>query len=364
MSESTTAMTTTSADEPLLIQACAPAEWNDWVAQFEDDSIYQSWEYEEAREDAKHTEVSRLGIEENGSRIAAAQVRVKRIPVVGGGLAYVYRGPVWRREDSKAAHLRTALGRLRQTFVDEQRLTLRIVPNVAQDGCADAIERAFEETGFRKEKGGNPEKTIVLDLAEPATELRKRFAQKWRNGLNQAERQRLEVTTGCSGDDWARFENLYNVMWAEKRFDTGVSVTTFGQLQKALTQARKMTVRLAWLEGRPVAGHVSSMLGNTCVYLLGASIDAGRKSRAAYLLQWRALLMAQEQGARRYDLGGIDPAANPGVYHFKSGMGGLETEMLPPFVATPSGARSLITSVAERAYRGLHRKGGERVAAR
>ena len=48
----------------------------------------------------------------------------------------------------------------------------------------------------------------------------------------------------------------------------------------------KLTVLLAMSEGQPVAGHVSSLLGDTCIYLLGASNDEGRNTRAAYLLQF------------------------------------------------------------------------------
>jgi hypothetical protein len=42
------------------------------------------------------------------------------------------------------------------------------------------------------------------------------------------------------------------------------------------------------------------------------------------------MLWLKEHGARGYDLGGIDPEANPGGYHFKSGFGGVDMTQLPP----------------------------------
>src|SRR6185295_651974 len=86
----------------------------------------------------------------------------------------------------------------------------------------------------------------------------------------------------------------------------------------------RFEVGLATVAGEPVAGIIISFVGDTAVYLLGASSQAGREQKAAYLLQWQAIQRARAAGARFYDLGGIDPAENPGVHQFKSRMGGVE----------------------------------------
>ena len=53
------------------------------------------------------------------------------------------------------------------------------------------------------------------------------------------------------------------------------------------------------------------MLGDTAVYLLAASNEAGRQTNAAYLLQWKAIEAAIARGCRWYDLGGVHPENNP-----------------------------------------------------
>jgi lipid II:glycine glycyltransferase (peptidoglycan interpeptide bridge formation enzyme) len=50
-------------------------------------------------------------------------------------------------------------------------------------------------------------------------------------------------------------------------------------------------------------------------------------------LLWRALAEAKETGMRWLDLGGIDPEANPGTYHFKAGLGGRDVCYLGEFDA-------------------------------
>jgi len=48
------------------------------------------------------------------------------------------------------------------------------------------------------------------------------------------------------------------------------------------------------------------------------------KTKGSYLLQWRAIQWLKGKGCRWYDLGGINPETNPGVYHFKAGLSGID----------------------------------------
>src|SRR4051794_27392976 len=54
---------------------------------------------------------------------------------------------------------------------------------------------------------------------------------------------------------------------------------------------------------------------------VGASNDLGRATNAAYLLQWKVIEAASRAACRRYDLGGVDPEGNPGLYRFKQSDG-------------------------------------------
>jgi len=105
-----------------------------------------------------------------------------------------------------------------------------------------------------------------------------------------------------------------------------------------------------------VAGHLGSCLGDTCVYLLGAADRVGLEQKASYLLQWHVICAAQARHAVRYDLGGVDPDRNPGVYHFKSGLGGTEVVVPGPFECAPGAMGRMIVRGAERVHRWLHRR--------
>jgi lipid II:glycine glycyltransferase (peptidoglycan interpeptide bridge formation enzyme) len=56
-----------------------------------------------------------------------------------------------------------------------------------------------------------------------------------------------------------------------------------------------------------------------------------------------------------YDLGGIDPDGNPGVYHFKSGLGGRDITCAGPFQAPPGPLKAAMVHALESLYRRMRR---------
>ena len=60
-------------------------------------------------------------------------------------------------------------------------------------------------------------------------------------------------------------------------------------------------------EGEPIAVSICSAIGDTGIYLLGASGDKGMNLNGSNLLQWQMIEWLKEQGCHWYDLGGINP---------------------------------------------------------
>ena len=105
----------------------------------------------------------------------------------------------------------------------------------------------------------------------------------------------------------------------------------------------------------PVAGLVVSAMGDSAIYLLGATSDGGLNTKGAYLLQWTMIQCLKENGIRWYDLGGIDAEGNPGVYSFKRGFSGLDVCQINPLVASGSAVSSAIVKAGlamQRTLRG------------
>ena len=106
---------------------------------------------------------------------------------------------------------------------------------------------------------------------------------------------------------------------------------------------------------RQISDTILGAIGDTPIYLLGATSDEGLKLKGAYLLQWRAIQWLKERGCRWYDLGGINAAENPGVYEFKSGFGGEETDHLGTYELSANWASAFCVKAGEQAQALSHK---------
>ncbi len=154
---------------------------------------------------------------------------------------------------------------------------------------------------------------------------------------------------------------LYRQLLDRKGFAVDLHADFYAAVQEDLAEPEAFVVSIALDEGRAVAGHVASVLGDTCVYLLGATDERGIQDKSSYLLQWRTIQLARQRDCRWYDLGGIDPEGNPGVYHFKQGLGGVEVSAAGPYERQPAGLRRHIVRGCETVYRSVPAQDGAQI---
>jgi hypothetical protein len=147
-------------------------------------------------------------------------------------------------------------------------------------------------------------------------------------------------------------------MKERKGFQSSVDIEQFAHIQGSLTGAHRLRILICEDGGVPVAGLVASAIGDSAIYLLGATSDDGLNSKGAYLLQWRLIQALKESGCKYYDLGGIDPERNPGVYHFKQGLSGVDSIQLSPVVACKSVLSSTVVNVSLAVHRSMQRASG------
>jgi hypothetical protein len=312
-----------------------PQTWSDILARFDDASIYQTWAYGAVRWGVRS--LSHLVLRQAGQIVGAAQLRLARVPFVPVGVAYLRWGPMCQIKGRPLdpAVVTEMTSCLRHEYVERRGLALQIIPAAfTSNSRADAFDSAFSQSGMHPEPSLGVYRTILVDLSPTVEAMRKRLDQKWRNQLNRAEKNNLVLEASESREAYREFLQLYEAMRERKRFETSVDAGEFGQIQELLTPAAKMQTFLARADGEAVGALVCSLLGNTAIYLLGATNERARELKAAYFLQWQAMLWLRAHGAVGYDLGGVAPVANPGGYHFKSGFGGDEVTQMAPHAMT------------------------------
>jgi lipid II:glycine glycyltransferase (peptidoglycan interpeptide bridge formation enzyme) len=334
------------------VDRATPAEWSSMLDLFADANLYQTWSYGAVRWGRKN--LSQLVLKRDGEVFGMAQLRVVRPTRFNFGMAYLRWGPLCHRRGRELdAEVFLYMARaLQEEYAGKRGLLLQIVPNAfAGSSRAALFQSCFSRFTEEPRTSANLYRTFVLDLAPTIEELRKNLDAKWRNKLTQSEKKGLKVVAGNGTEEYRTFCQMYDQMRKRKTFETTVDVEEFGRLQEDLPKTHRMQVLICEQAGVPVAGLVASALGDSAIYLLGATSDDGLTAKGAYLLQWTLIRWLKENGIRWYDLGGIDPEGNPGVYTFKKGLSGADLHQLTPLVTCNSVVSSAIVRAGLAAQR-------------
>jgi len=329
-------------------------QWQTAAGRFLDYNYRQMWDFGVACAERVGAVSEHVAVELDGEVVGLADVRVKRIPGLGTGIAYVNGGPLVRRGDDRDRDgLSLCLKALIEEYTDRRGMVLRVMAPIDGGSWNEGQKAVFAEAGFLPSEATRPYRTFLLNIDREPEEIRKSMAQKWRNGLNQSEKRGLAIRAGTDPALFREFCDLFSRFIERKQFEVDLTPPFYLSVHERASEPDRFLVTLVDLDGAVVAGHVASLLGDTSVYLLGASSDEGLKAKATYLLQWQAIQAARERGLKWYDLGGIDPEGNPGVYHFKSGLGGQDVTAPGPLEYAATGLRGTVVHWSERTYRWL-----------
>ena len=336
-------MTTALADGYTAeVDTIRPEDWCEVIAGFSDGNLYQLWQHGSGPE--RFMDVSRLVLKRGGRVVAAAEVRTFRLPLMRRGIAYVLWGPVWkpRAGDADPQVFEQAVRALANEYVHLRGQVLRLNPRVYADPNGDEA-RLLGSEGFSTHTIARTKRSLLIDLSPTVEELRKQLDKKWRNCLSKAERSGLVIDEGTDNARFDEFVSLYARLLERKQFEPSADIQKHRRVQQSLPDATKMRVVLARQEGVPCAGALISPIGETAVYLFGATDESGMRTNAAYFVQWHVVNSLRAQGFKFYDLNGIDPEANPGVYHFKRGLAGRDGREVT-FIGQFQAARPSVTT--------------------
>ncbi|MDC7785277.1 GNAT family N-acetyltransferase [Rhodoplanes sp. TEM] len=168
--------------------------------------------------------------------------------------------------------------------------------------------------------------SMELDLSGGADALLAGMNGKWRRNLRLARKEDVVVGRNAAVDlDELRalFAEMEQAKGLPELASRDKLAALFGAARPALD-----TVSCRTADGALIAFRCALRVGDRACDYLAAANPEGRRRRAAYLLLWEMLGHCRDTGIARYDLGGIDPAANPGVYEFKRTTGAARVDFL------------------------------------
>ena len=331
-------------------------EWGSLAASFQDLSYRQTPSFVSEMAKLIKGKPEFVALHGDGGLVGLCAVRVKRLPALPFGVAYVLHGPMTMPDRTFSGPTYAAcLSALAQHYVKKRMLSLRIVPPFAASRSQTEAMEALASAGFRK-LDHKTSRTILLAVDRDLAQIRKGLEQRWRNMLVSAEKVALEIVESTRPDDFRIMAPMHQDLEQKKNFRSGHEVAFFERAQRSAAPFEQVALYLARFEGRAVSAALVSFAGDSAVLLLAATNEEGRRLRASYRIQWRIVQDAIAKGKRWYDLGGVDPDKNPDGYRFKKRMNGVEISELGVFECAPNAIALGAVAFAEQVYRRASRR--------
>jgi len=296
-------------------------EWYRIMSLFEDASIFQTWDYDEAIHGGNN--ISHLVLKKQGSIVAACQTSIFNVKYINIGIAYIRYGPLWKLKgmERDTDVFRSIVHAIIEEYVHKRSLFLRIYPRLFEEHDV-VCKRIMLEEKLRPRKERTHNKTIIFNIDSNLEELKKSLDPKWRNKLKKTEGGNIYIKEGYTKEYINLFVQIYKSMVRRKNFIPSRDIVDFLRIQENLPDMYKMMVMISFSDGGPGAGAICSPIGNTGICLFAATNELGMKDHGSHLIQWNLIKRMKEIGCKRYDLHGINKSTNPGTYKFKKGLAG------------------------------------------
>lgn len=265
---------------------------------------------------------------------AAAMVLKRKVPRLPFSILYVPKGPIL--DYNHAALRRVVLAQLEQLAQQERAIFVKIDPDVVQGWDFEEEEqnspigsKFIEELLGRGWRYSDDQvqfrNTVELDIDRPAEDILAAMKSKTRYNIRLAGRKDVVVRRGTAAD-FPTIAGMY--METADRDDFTVRPTEYYlDAWQTFYDAGLAQPFIAEYEGTPLGAVIIVRSGQRAIYMYGASTEIERQRMPNYLLQWEAILWAQEQGCTVYDFWGAPDKfveSDPlwGVWRFKDGFQG------------------------------------------
>lgn len=295
-------------------------DWRKLTSQAPISNWMQTWPYAQAlwRRDYKKTRIA--SVEKDGDVIAVMYVQeIKLGPVQ---IVEINRGPIWIKPKPTLSDLKELALEIRREFPKRWLQSFKWLPEWPH---SEKAHQSMLECGFKMK--AQTFETIIIDITPSEEDLRKNLEQKWRNSLNKAEKSNLNIKIETSAKNLAPFLTRYNAHKFEKRF-VGPSAQFIAEEFKEALNLGDASLLWCYQGEEPIAGLYIFTHGTTATYRVGWNTEAGRKANAHYVLLWETIKYLKKLNVEKFDLGGILSDEEPGLTHFKMGLGGEKYKLL------------------------------------
>jgi hypothetical protein len=190
--------------------------------------------------------------------------------------------------------------------------------------------------------------SLQLDLTKSDSTRREMLSSNWARNLHRGEAKNSKPY------EWTNFTpeaiaNIYGQLTRYKDLDSVSDTPSFEVIRSIIDKcvSNLKIFRCDNDHGEPLAIRGAILLGNKAWDIFAAATPQGRKQYSSHVTTWALLNYCASEHCTTYDLSGIDPVNNKGVYDFKRGTGATEVKYIgewetgSPFYVQPIVGRLL-----------------------
>jgi lipid II:glycine glycyltransferase (peptidoglycan interpeptide bridge formation enzyme) len=292
--------------------------WDENLARFSDCSPFQTYAWGEYRRSLGWEPWRWVAVNDQEQIVAMMQGSLRRRPF-GVGFVWCEGGPVGDLSACDQS-LQTAM----QETAGIKRLYCRFRCDRARH-----IEDALRLTAQGWSLPWSPLTTcysMVLDLSPDEDSLLSGCERNWRRNLKRSQEGNLTVRQWLdpnADEVLAVYSSMQNLKGLEEQLSREEIVQILRNVKQQMVLYRCDDER----------GDVASLLGclvigDRACAVFSATSEEGRKLNASYAVFWALFQHCRRIGVKSFDLAGIDPIRNHGVYRFKRATGAQPIEYL------------------------------------
>ena len=319
----------------------ADSRWDLIISQFSDGSIYQTTKWAKHKE-SSGWQVIRLVKLDRNHPVAAAQCLFRRGPL-GSVVIWVAGGPIGDIDSVSSDFVNIVKQQTSARF-----LYIRVAV-MRQTDAASA--NALTTQGWRQSSAIIGTKSSLVHSLDVEESIRRsRCSSNWKRNLKRSA-QNEGLTYICKSPDaksiadayaqMDEFKDIKGVSLARSSDDLQSVINTFGD--------SLILVRSDDKDGAPLAIRGALLFNVTAWDFIAVTTPAGRKKYASHAVFWALAEQCFQLGIKQFDLGGIDPVNNRGVYDFKKGTGTTQVDYLGEWeTSSPTWFRGIASRLISR----------------
>jgi len=227
-------------------------------------------------------------------------------------------------------------------IIKTSRVYLRL--NSLEQNSQDTEKHLFDNKFHRVKNKLSSGLSLIYALDKDQIKQRENLSSNWGRNLRRGETRNNEPYLWQQIDP-AEVTTLYQQLVDYKDLTTSSEVLNSATINSLIKncESHLQVFRCDDDLGKPLAIRGALIFGNKAWDIFAAVSPQGRKQYSSYVTAWALLNHCALMGLQIYDLSGVDPVKNKGVYDFKHGTGATEFQYIGEWdCGTPLIVKSIV----------------------